>query len=430
MRAGYDIGFAEALSRTLERLAPLAPVRLDVDEVEGLVAAQDCVAKADCPSAATSSKDGFAVISADLANASEDRPVKLKVCGESVAGGPATARVARGEAVRITTGARIPDGADAVIAEEFTRQAGLARRGGDCVLCLRDCIPGRNVIEQGYDVAKGQTLLRRGEVLTPAKAGLLAAGGIATVEVHPRPRIGIIATGDELVRPGEPLKPGQLYASNLVTLVSWLRRFGMDAQVEMAGDQSESLAASVERLLANVDVLLTSGGAWKSDRDLTIKVLVEMGGEVVFHRIRMGPGKAVAMILLKGRTVFCLPGGPPSNEMAFLQIALPGLLHMAGRTPEPFEYRWATLTKTLEGQKDWTQFHYATIEERDRSASGGLARRSCGGFVSPVEARSRLASAALATALIKIPEGVERLEQQSQIQVQVLFADTASGRSR
>jgi molybdopterin molybdotransferase len=413
MRAGYDIGFEEALSRTLERLTPLAPVCLGVDEVEGLAAAQDCVAKADCPSAATSSKDGFAVVSADIVNASEGRPVKLKVCGKSVAGGRKTAKVARGEAIRITTGARIPDGADAVIAEEFTRQV------DDCVLCLRDCVPGKNVIEQGYDVATGETVARRGEVLTPAKAGLLAAGGISTVEVHPRPRVGILATGDELVKPGEPLKPGQLYASNLVTLVCWLRRFGMGAQVEVAGDQSEGLAAAAERLLARVDVLITSGGAWKSDRDLTIKVLTEMGGEVVFHRVRMGPGKAVALILLKDKTVFCLPGGPPSNEMAFLQIALPGLLRLAGKIPGPFEYRWATLTKTLEGQKDWTQFHYAVIKGNNQQW-----------FVSPVEARSRLASAALANALIKIPEGVERLEKQSQIQVQVLFADTASGRSR
>jgi molybdopterin molybdotransferase len=172
-------------------------------------------------------------------------------------------------------------------------------------------------------------------------------------------------------------------------------------------------------LLASADVLLTSGGAWKSDRDLTIKVLTEMGGEVVFHRVRMGPGKAVALILLKGKTVFCLPGGPPSNEMAFLQIALPGLLHLAGWLPEPFEYRRATLTKTLEGQKDWTQFHYAAIEETDRQR-----------LVIPVESRSRLASQALANALIKIPEGIERLEQQSQVHVQVLFSDASSRRSQ
>ncbi len=413
MRAGYDIGFEEAFSRMLERLTPLAPVRLPVDKVEGLVAAQDCIAKADCPSVPTSSKDGYAVVSGDLARACQERPVRLKVCGKSLAGGERPAKVKSGTAVKIMTGARIPNGADAVIAEEFTRQE------QDWVLCLRECVPGRNVIEQGYDVAKGEPVVRQGEVLTPAKAGLLAAGGIPTVRVYPRPRIGILASGDELVKPGEPLKPGQLYASNLVTLVCWLRRFGMDAQVEVVGDQPDSLAAAAERLLASADVLLTSGGAWKSDRDLTIKVLTEMGGEVVFHRVRMGPGKAVALIVLKGKTVFCLPGGPPSNEMAFLQIALPGLLHLAGRPAEPFERRWATLTKTLEGQKDWTQFHYAAIKENDRQWS-----------VSPVEARSRLRSQSLANALIEIPEGIERLEQQSQIQVQVLFSDASSRRSQ
>jgi molybdopterin molybdotransferase len=413
MRSGYDIGFEEAFARMLGQLTPLAPVCLPVDEVQGLVAAEDCVAKTDCPSAPTSLKDGYAVISTDLAGACAERPVRLQVSGKATAGDQKPASVTSGTAVKVMTGARIPDGADAVIAEEFI----LAE--GDWVLCHRECVPRKNVIEQGCDVAKGEPVVRRGEVLTPAKAGLLAAGGISTVQVHRRPRTGILATGDELVKPGDPLRPGQVYASNLVTLVCWLRRFGMDAQVKIVGDQSQSLAAAAEGLLASADVLLTSGGAWKSDRDLTIKVLEELGGEVVFHRVRMGPGKAVAMILLKGKTVFCLPGGPPSNEMAFLQIALPGLLHLAGRPAEPFEYRWATLTKTLEGQKDWTQFHYAAIEENDRRW-----------FVSPVELKSRLASQASANALIKIPEGIERLEQQSQVKVQVLFTDADSRRSQ
>jgi molybdopterin molybdotransferase len=404
MRAGYDIGFEEAFSKMLGRLTPLAPVYLAIDQAEGLAAAEDCIAKADCPSAATSSKDGYAVLSADLKNASQDRPVKLKVSGRSLAGGEKPANLKSGTAVKIMTGARIPDGADAVIAEEFTREE------NGCVFCLRESETGRNVIEQGYDVAKSEPLVQAGEVLTPAKAGLLAAGGISSIRVHPRPRIGILATGDELIRPGEPLQPGQVYASNLVTLVCWLRHFRMDADVEVVGDQRESLAAAAGKMLERVDVLMTSGGAWKSERDLTINVLKEMGGDVLFHRVRMGPGKAVALIVLHDKTVFCLPGGPPSNEMAFLQIALPGLFHLAGRKPEPFEHRPATLTKTLEGQKDWTQFHYAAIEENNQRW-----------FVNPVRLKSRLQSQARANALIKIPEGIERLEQQSQVPVQVLF---------
>jgi molybdopterin molybdotransferase len=183
----------------------------------------------------------------------------------------------------------------------------------------------------------------------------------------------------------------------------------MEAKVALVGDEADSLAKAAGRMLEHVDVLLTSGGAWKSERDLTVKVLQEMGGQVVFHRVRMGPGKAVALILLNNKTVFCLPGGPPSNEMAFLQIALPGLLQLAGRVPVPFECRKATLTKTLTGQRDWTQFFYALLKQDDQQW-----------LVHPVETRSRLQSAANANALIKIPEGSEQLERQSRIEVHVL----------
>jgi len=402
----YDIGLEQALSMMLERLVPLAATYVPVTEAGGLVVAEDVIAHVDCPSAPASSKDGYAVVSADVEHACEDRPASLKVCGASVAGGPTDVLVKPGTAVRIMTGARIPPGADAVVPDEFVREQ------DGWVSCCRDTEPGRNIIERGYDVTKGKPVARRGEILTPARTGLLAAAGISEVRVHRRPCVGIVATGDELVSPGEPLRPGQLYASNLVTLLSWLRHFWMEAEVEVTGDRREHLAEKIESLLERADVLLTSGGAWKSERDLTVKVLKELGGEVVFHRLRMGPGKAVALVLLNGKTIFCLPGGPPSNEMAFLQIALPGLLSLAGKAPVPFEHRTATLTRTVGGQKDWTQFHYATIEQRDGKW-----------FVSPLEKGSRLQCQASANALIKIPEGLERLDENEQICVQILFGD-------
>jgi len=400
----YDIGLEQALSMMLDRLTPLTATGVSIAEAGGLVVAEDVVAQVDCPSASVSSKDGFAVLSADLEGACEDRPVKLRISGMSVAGGDGDVTLGRGTAVKIMTGARIPPGADAVVPEE------LAREKDGWVSCFKETEPGRNVVEQGYDVARGKVVIRRGEILTPAGAGLLAAGGISQVRVHSRPRIGIVATGDELVRPGERLRPGQLYASNLVTLLSWLRHFRMEAEVEVVGDCSQRLSENLSTLLEHSDVLLTSGGAWKSERDLTVKVLQELGGEVTFHRIRMGPGKAVALVLLNGKTIFCLPGGPPSNEIAFLQVALPGLFRLAGKSPVPFECRPAILTKTVEGQKDWTQFHYAAIEDR-----GGQW------LVSPLEKGSRLQCQAKANALIKVPEGVERLDKNEGITVQVLF---------
>ncbi len=400
----YDIGLKQALSMMFDRLKPLLAKDVPVFEAVGLAAAEDVVAKVDCPSAAVSLKDGYAVVSDDLEGACKSRQVRLKVSGISVAGGDSSIAMERGKAIKIMTGARIPPGADAVVPVEFTCEQ------DGWVSCFSETETGRNIIEQGCDVARGKKIAGRGEILTPARTGLLAAGGISNVSVHPRPRVGIIATGDELVSPGRPLREGQLYASNLITLLSWLRHCQMEAEVEITGDNSEHLKAKVESLLEHTDVLLTSGGAWKSERDLTIKVLQELGGEVVFHRIRMGPGKAVAMVLLNGKTIFCLPGGPPSNEMAFLQIALPGLFQLADRSAAPFEYRSATLTKTVRGQKDWTQFYYADIEKRN-----GLW------FVSPLQMSSRLQCQANAEALIKIPEGIEQLTENEQISVQVLF---------
>ena len=400
----YDIGLEEALSRTLERLTPLSSVEIEIDKAAGLVVAENCTATVDCPSASVSMKDGYAIVSQDLENVFQGHPVKLKVTGSVFAGSQAEKSVVSGTAVKVTTGAQIPQGADAVISSEFTEEK------GDDILCYRDAGCGRNILKQGHDVKQGDRIACPGEILMPAKTGLIAAGGVSSVRVHPLPRIGIIAIGDEVVSPGKMLKEGQLYASNLVTLLGWLRHFRMDAQIAVVPDQTEQLRMTIKSMLKEVDVIITSGGAWKSDRDLTIQTLEEMGGDVVFHHVRMGPGKAVGLILLNKKTVFCLPGGPPSNEMAFLQIVLPALLRLVGREPIPFEYKTATLVETAKGDKDWTQFFYATLVWKNGQF-----------FVESLKIKSRLKSQANAHALIKIPEGVERLEKGEQIQIQVLF---------
>jgi molybdopterin molybdotransferase len=400
----YDIGFEEALSGTLERLPSLPPIDIEIDKAAGLVVAEDCIATVDCPSASVSMKDGYAVVSQDLENTSKDSPVKLKVTGSVFAGSQEEESVVSGTAVKVMTGAKIPQGADAVISSEFTEEK------DDGILCYRDAGHGRNILKQGHDVKTGDRIACPGEILTPAKAGLLAAGGISSVLVHRMPQIGIVAIGDEVVSPGKMLKEGQLYASNLVTLVGWLRHFRMDAQIAVVPDQAEQLRVAIENMLKEVDVIITSGGAWKSDRDLTIQTLKEMGGDVVFHHVRMGPGKAAGLILLNEKTVFCLPGGPPSNEMAFLQIVLPALLHLAGREPIPFESKTATLAATVEGDKDWTQFFHARLAAKSEQL-----------FVEPLKIKSRLKSQADTNALIKIPAGVKRLEKGEQIQIQVFF---------
>lgn len=404
MMAKRNIGLAEALALMLRRLPRPSPGLCPIAEAGGLVLAQDYLARVDCPATATSLKDGYAVHSADLESASEQQPVKLEPCGAMVAGGDTNLGVTSGKTVCVMTGARIPAGADAVLANEF------AQVQDGWVYCTRDAKPGRNILAQGHDVARNKTMAAAGEVLTPAKTGLLAAGGLDQVKVIPRPRVGLLGIGDEVVCPGQALKEGQLYASNLVTLKSWLGQFRMQADMTIVPDHQDRLCETLTRLSEQNDVILTSGGAWTSDRDLTIRSLEALGGEVVFHRIRMGPGKAVAMVLLGQTVVFCLPGGPPSNEMAFLQVALPGLLHMAGVSGEPFRRRTACLTETVSGHIDWTQFLQGQVFEKEGRW-----------FVTPLKKASRLQSQADATTLIEIPEGTETITANESISAQCLL---------
>ena len=160
------------------------------------------------------------------------------------------------------------------------------------------------------------------------------------------------------------------------------------------------------RAAGNTDQAAPRGSAG----DLILRTLTEIGGETVFHRIRMGPGKAVALVLAKGKAAFCLPGWPPSNEMAFLQVALPGLLHLSGRPPTPFPLKRARLAASMRGDAAWTQFFQARLEESDGRW-----------VVTPLKLNSRLRSQAGANALIGIPEGRDHLEQDEEIEVQVLF---------
>ncbi len=252
-------------------------------------------------------------------------------------------------------------------------------------------------------------IVKRGQLLTPALTGLMAAGGLDRVAVFPTPRVAVVATGDEVVAPGVSLRPGQLYASNIVTLYAWLRHFGMPGETAVVRDDPQELEKTFQYLLSKNDALLTSGGAWKSERDLTTQILDKMGWEMCFHRVRVGPGKAVALGILDGKPIFCLPGGPPSNEMAFLQIALPGLLQMAGKPTPPFSYKKVRLAEEVRGDVTWTQFFQATLEKR-----GGEW------WAIPHRMKSRIQSQARAQALIKIPEGVKSLAP-GLIDVQMLF---------
>jgi molybdopterin molybdotransferase len=230
------------------------------------------------------------------------------------------------------------------------------------------------------------------------------------VAVVRRPTVAIVATGDEVVAPGQPLPDGKLYASNMVMLGAWCRRLSMPVRAEIAPDDGETIFRRVQALLPTVDALITSGGAWSGDRDLVAGVLERLGWRRIFHRIRMGPGKAVGFGLLAGKPVFILPGGPPSNLIGFLQIALPGLLRLAGDASAGLSTTTVRLTRDLTGRhNDWTQFVFGTLGNDPVQPD----------FV-PLQGGSRLRAMAAATAVVAIPEGQARLAAGALIRAQLL----------
>jgi molybdopterin molybdotransferase len=401
--ASATVSFEDALARTVAEIAPLGAEPVDVVEACGRTAAQDLPALVDSPSLDVSLKDGYAIQSSDIAAASPHSPVYLHLVGMAAAGQGWAGILQTGAAVRVLTGAPIPRGAQAVVSAEF------ATDDGRTVTVVNNAAPGRNVLTRGSDVAHGQRIVTAGDLLRPPTAGLLAAAGHSTVPVYARPRVAILATGDEVVAPGHRLAPGKVFASNLVTLAAWCASYGLSVTTTIVRDNEDEIRAHLLACMEDHDALLTSGGAWKGERDLVVRVLDELGWRKVYHRVRMGPGKAVGLGSWQGRPVFCLPGGPPSNQMAFLQLALPGLHRLEGRGQPGLPVQTACLAETVRGQRDWTQFIHGRLELWE-----GTLR-----FV-PMRMKSRLQEMAHAMAIMQIPEGVERIDAGAPVPVQTL----------
>jgi molybdopterin molybdotransferase len=221
--------------------------------------------------------------------------------------------------------------------------------------------------------------------------------------------VAIVATGDEVVAPGKPLAAGKLYASNLVTLASWCTQSGMAVTTAVVPDSREAIRAELERCAAEHDAILTSGGAWNGERDLVVRVLDGLGWNEIYHRVRIGPGKAVAFGLWQGKPVFCLPGGPPSNHMAFLQLAFPALQRLEGREQLGLPLRLACLAEPVRGQRDWTQFVHGRLEPGSQ-----------GWRFYPLRMKSRLQEMAGAQGIVQLAEGTEQLDAGTMVPVQLL----------
>ena len=399
------ISYNQAYQKTIQAVQPLSSECVDMLAASGRIAAQDMYAHNDSPSVDASLKDGYAVVASDIREANPENPVRLSLVGNVAAGGSWTGELHSGQAVRILSGAPLPQGADAILSEEFVQTE------NDALKALNRAEPGRNILSRGSDVACNSLIVSAGQRLYPTLIGLLAAAGYERVGVVRQPRVAILATGDEVLAPGQQIVDGKLYASNLFTLAAWCRRYGFEVSTFVVGDDPDQLRQRIGSCLDKYDALLTSGGAWKGEHDLVVQILDRLGWQKIYHRVRIGPGKAIGFGLFGGKPVFCLPGGPPSNHMAFLQLALPGLQMLAGETQPGLPVVQARMAQTVTGQVDWTQF----IHGRLTKDAGGLV-------FEPLKNPSRLQMLAQTEAIAMIPEGHEALPVNSEVLVQILTA--------
>ncbi len=273
---------------------------------------------------------------------------------------------------------------------------------GDRVIVRADARPGRNILFRGRDVAQGQVVLASDDVLTPARLGLLSAAGLGAIRCYPLPVIAIAATGSELVWPGEHVPPGKVTASNLITATAVLRGLGISASTVLLRDNFDLLHEQFGRLVPRVDVLITCGGILDGDKDLTIKAMEKLGMKKIFHRVRIGPGKGACLGTIGSTVVFNLPGGPPSNHVALLLLALPGVRRLMGFADFLPPKLRVMVTETLSGQQNWTQLVYCKTRQEDDIL-----------FADPLSVKRRLEAMAIADVLVEIPEGCNTVMENS-----------------
>ena len=393
------IPIEEALRIVGEAATPLdRTVRVGLAEANGRVLAAAIVADRDVPPFDRAAMDGYAVVAADTAAASPRAPANLRCVGTVHTGEVATRGIDRGECIQIATGAPLPDGADAVVMVEQTD-----RRGEDVEL-FTSVHARQHIGRRGADIEAGQTVLRPGDVLTPSRVGSIAALGIAEVEVYDRPRVGIVSTGDEIVEPGQPLAPGQIYDINRFTLGAVIAEHGGTASAHpITADSLEALGAAVDAIIARgTDILVFSGGSSVGERDLTRDVLRQRG-DVAFHGIAVKPGKPTAFGHIGSTPVLGMPGYPTSCLSNAYLLLVPLLRRMAHLPP----LRTRTITVPA-------AHRISSVSSRHQFYSVRLVD---GVAVGAFKASGDITSMSQADGYIEIPMGVDAVEEGEQVDV-------------
>jgi molybdopterin molybdotransferase len=381
----------EAREAVLSQIQPLPPLQLPLTDAYGCVAAADIAAAIDLPEFASSGMDGFAVRAMDVVDASASSPAELKVVGRAMIGQRPEATVGMGEAVKIATGAPIPSGADAVVPIENAD-------GDDDLVRLFESVPaGRHVRPQGEDVRTGDVLVSAGKRLGAPEIGLLANAGVPHPLVHPRPRVIVFSTGDELIAPTETPSFGQIRDANAYTLFGALREAGaIPVLAGIVRDDPEQLKDAVLAYEIQADAFVSSGGVSVGERDV-VKAAFYRRGDVVFSKVAMQPGMPQGFGFVEGKPFFGLPGNPVSVFVSFEMFVRPAILKMMGRGQLSRPEVAATLGGEISGPTGKTVF--ARVE---------VARGADGWTATPTGGRGSnlISTVARANGLAVLPPGV------------------------
>jgi molybdopterin molybdotransferase len=373
------LSVAEALARVTEGLIPLEAERVALDQASGRVLAEDLAARLTQPPFDASAMDGYAVRGADVASL----PATFKLIGASLAGAGFRGKVGRGEAVRIFTGAPVPRGADTIVIQENADEI-------SGVVTVKEAEPGRHIRTRGQDFKEGELLLAAGTRLGPRELMLAAAMNHAELPVRRKPKVAILATGDEVVPPGSELAPDQIVSSVPYGLAALIARHGGEAMsLGIAKDEPESLV-TLARAGSAADILLTIGGASVGERDLVASALRGEGLELDFWKIAMRPGKPLLYGRLGSQRMLGLPGNPVSAFVTSLVFLVPMLERMLGVAPSTKAQPEALLGEALQANGEREHYMGAASEWRedgarvvrplpsqDSSLVAGLVRADC-----------------------------------------------------
>ena len=408
------IPLEEARAFVLSGCPSGSPVTVPLDRALGLVAASGAVAGEEVPPFANTAMDGYALRAADVAGA----PVTLRVAGTVRAGESGhDAPVGQGEAVRIMTGAPLPPGADAVVMVELTDPA-----DGGASVVVREPVPvGNHVRPAGDDVVLGDRVLEAGAVLSPGHLGFLATVGIREVDVVPRPRVGVISTGDELVDDGSPLAPGQIRDSNRLTQRALVAESGFEAvDLGLVRDDEAAIEAALLEGVTRCDAIVTTGGVSMGDFDY-VKVVLDRIGDMRWMQVAIKPAKPLAFGTVARPDdgtpvpVFGLPGNPVSSMVSFELFCRPGLRRMAGHAEGDLDR--ATVRAVVDeplARKPDGKVHFARVACRYDDATGTHHVTSAG-----AQGSHHMAAMAAADALAELPDG-PTVEPGSTVRVRLL----------